>query len=207
MEVSINFLKQGSTEKDNLELSEKVFGCGFNESLVHQVVVAYQAGGRAGTHSQKTRAEVRGGGRKPWKQKGTGRARAGTIRSPLWRGGGVTFAAKPRDYSHKVNKKMYRKALCSILSRLLRDDRLKVFDDFKLALHKTSGLIKLLGRLNLKNVLVIVTDVDNNLYLAGRNIPNFDVRDVQGIDPVSLIKFEQVIITVPAIKHLEEWLL
>ncbi|MBN1684485.1 MAG: 50S ribosomal protein L4 [Gammaproteobacteria bacterium] len=200
-------MKAKATEKTSekkLTLSDKIFGCEFNEPLIHQVVISYLSAARAGTKAQKTRSEVSGGGRKPWRQKGTGRARAGTIRSPLWRGGGQIFAAKPRDYAQKVNKKMYRGAICSILSELLRQKRLKIFEEFKIASNKTAELVKLLKQLDLTNVLIITNEVDQNLYLAGRNIPYVDIRDIQNIDPLALIKADQVIITVDAIRQLED---
>lgn len=203
----IHHLKAKATEKTSekkLTLSDKIFGCEFNEPLIHQVVISYLSAARAGTKAQKTRSEVSGGGRKPWRQKGTGRARAGTIRSPLWRGGGQIFAAKPRDYAQKVNKKMYRGAICSILSELLRQKRLKIFEEFKIASNKTAELVKLLKQLDLTNVLIITNEVDQNLYLAGRNIPYVDIRDIQNIDPLALIKADQVIITVDAIRQLED---
>ena len=187
-----------------LEVSEATFGREFNEALVHQVVVAYGAGARQGTKAQKTRAEVRGGGKKPWRQKGTGRARAGTIRSPIWVGGGRAFAAKPRDFDQKVNKKMYRGALKSILSELIRQDRLVVVEKFGVEAPKTKELIAKLNDYELNDVLIVTADVDENLFLAARNLYKVDVRDVQGIDPVSLIAFEKVLITADAVKALEE---
>ena len=187
-----------------LEVSEATFGREFNEALVHQVVVAFGAGARQGTKAQKTRSEVRGGGAKPWRQKGTGRARAGTIRSPIWRSGGVTFAAKPQDHSQKVNKKMYRGAIQSILSELVRQDRLIVVEKFSVEAPKTKELISKLNELELSDVLIVTSEVDENLFLAARNLYKVDVRDVQGIDPVSLIAFEKVLITADAVKALEE---
>jgi large subunit ribosomal protein L4 len=187
-----------------LEVSEATFGRDFNEALVHQVVVAFGAGARQGSKAQKTRSEVRGGGAKPWRQKGTGRARAGTIRSPIWRSGGVTFAAKPQDHSQKVNKKMYRGAIQSILSELVRQDRLIVVEKFTVETPKTKELISKLKELELKDVLIVTSDVDENLFLSARNLYKVDVRDVQGIDPVSLIAFEKVLMTVDAVKQLEE---
>lgn len=189
-----------------VEVSDATFGREFNEALVHQVVTAYMAGGRAGTHAQKTRAQVRGGGAKPWNQKGSGRARAGTIRSPIWRKGGVTFAAVTQDYSQKVNKQMYRGAMRSILSELIRQGRLVIAEEFTVNSHKTKDLINQLAALDLHDVLIINHDVNENLYLAARNLFKVDVRDVEGIDPVSLIKYEKVLMTVPAIKQLEEML-
>ncbi|QJR80634.1 50S ribosomal protein L4 [Alteromonas pelagimontana] len=187
-----------------LEVSEATFGREFNEALVHQVVVAYGAGARQGTKAQKTRAEVRGGGKKPWRQKGTGRARAGTIRSPIWVGGGRAFAAKPRDFDQKVNKKMYRGAIKSILSELVRQERLVVVEKFGVDAPKTKALISKLSDLELSDVLIVTTEVDENLFLAARNLYKVDVRDVSGLDPVSLIAFEKVLITADAVKQLEE---
>lgn len=185
-------------------VSEAAFGREFNEDLVHQVVTAYFAGGRQGTKAQKTRSEVSGGGRKPWRQKGTGRARAGTIRSPLWRSGGVTFAARPRDHSQKVNRKMYRAALCSILSELARQDRLVLVDDFVVNQPKTKELCAKLGALGLANVLIVTAEVTENLWLSARNLHQVDVSDVEGVDPVRLVGFDKVLLTVPAVKKLEE---
>ena len=195
---------QGSNAKATV--SDEVFGKEFNETLVHQAVVAYMAGGRVGTKAQKTRSEVRGGGAKPFRQKGTGRARAGTIRSPLWRTGGTTFAARPRDYSQKLNKKMYRAAMRAIFSELARQDRLVVVESFAVDSAKTRGLVEKLGALSLDNVLIVPEQADQNLYLAARNLPHVDVVEVAGIDPVSLIGFEKVLITVAALKQVEEWL-
>ena len=188
----------------SVSVSDAVFGADFNESLVHQVVVAYLAGGRAGTKAQKGRSDVRGGGRKPWRQKGTGRARAGTIRSPIWRGGGKTFAAVNRDHSQKVNRKMYRGALQCIMSELVRQDRLVVVDEFTVGEPKTKAVAAKLKELDLANVLIVTDSVDENLYLGSRNLPKVDVRDADGVDPVSLIAFEKVLVTVPALKKLEE---
>lgn len=189
-----------------IEVSERTFGGEFNETLVHQAVVAYMAGGRQGTRTQLTRAEVRGGGKKPWRQKGSGRARAGSIRSPIWRSGGVTFAAKPQDHSQKLNKKMYRAALRSILSELVRQERLVVVEDFAVEAPKTKALVSKLGGLGLSDVLIVTDAVDENLYLAARNLPHVDVRDVQGSDPVSLIAYDKVLVTVSAVKKFEELL-
>jgi len=187
-----------------LEVSEATFGREFNEALVHQVVVAYGNGARQGTKAQKTRSEVRGGGKKPWRQKGTGRARAGTIRSPIWVGGGRAFAAKPQDHSQKVNKKMYRGAIKSILSELVRQDRLVVVEKFSVETPKTKALVAKLNDLELNDVLIVSTEVEENLFLASRNLYKVDVRDVTGLDPVSLIAFEKVLITADAVKQLEE---
>jgi large subunit ribosomal protein L4 len=190
--------------KGALEVSDTTFGREFNEALVHQVVVAFGAGARQGTKAQKTRAEVRGGGKKPWRQKGTGRARAGTIRSPIWVGGGRAFAAKPRDFDQKVNKKMYRGAIQSILSELVRQDRLIVVESFGVETPKTKELLAKLNEYELTDVLIVTPEVDENLFLASRNLYKVDVRDVQGIDPVSLIAFDKVLITAEAVKQLEE---
>lgn len=187
-----------------LEVSEATFGREFNEALVHQVVVAYAAGARQGSRAQKTRSEVSGGGKKPWRQKGTGRARAGTIRSPIWRSGGVTFAAKPQNHAQKVNKKMYRGALKSILSELVRQDRLIVVESFGVESPKTKELASKLKSMDLNDVLIVTKDVDENLFLSARNLHKVDVRDVQGIDPVSLIAFDKVLMTAEAVKQLEE---
>ena len=189
-----------------LTVSETTFGREFNEALVHQVVVAYAAGARQGTRAQKTRSEVSGGGAKPWRQKGTGRARAGTIRSPIWRTGGVTFAAKPQNHSQKVNKKMYRGAMKSILSELVRQERLIVVDNFSVEAPKTKDLVAKLKDLELNDVLIVTSEVDENLFLAARNLYKVDARDVAGIDPVSLIAFDKVLMTADAVKQVEEML-
>jgi large subunit ribosomal protein L4 len=189
-----------------LEVSEATFGLEFNEALVHQVVVAYAAGARQGTRAQKTRSEVSGGGAKPWRQKGTGRARAGTSRGPIWRSGGVTFAAKPQDHSQKVNRKMYRGAIKSILSELVRQERLVVVENFAVETPKTKELVAKLNGLELKDVLIVTPEVDENLFLSARNLYKVDVRDVDGIDPVSLVGFEKVLMTATAVKQLEEML-
>jgi len=190
-----------------IEVSEVVFDARFNESLVHQIVTAYMAGGRAGTQSQKTRAEVRGGGRKPWNQKGGGRARAGTIRSPIWRTGGVVFAAKQRSYEQKVNKKMYRGALRSILSELARLDRLVIVDVFEAPTPKTKDMLKQLNGLGISgNTLIITEAVDENIYLATRNIHTINVCDVAAVDPVALVRAEKVVISAAALKQFEELL-
>ena len=188
----------------SMQVSNDTFGQEFKEALVHQVVTACLAGARAGTAAQKTRARVSGGGTKPWRQKGTGRARAGTIRSPIWRGGGKTFAATPRDYAQKINRKMYRAAMCSILSELVRQERLVAVDEFTVSGPKTKELIGKLNDLGLDNVLIVTLDPDDNLYLAARNIPRVAVCDAAGADPVSLVGFEKVIITKAALQQLEE---
>lgn len=189
-----------------IKVSEATFGRDYSEALVHQVVTAYLAGARAGTKAQKTRSDVRGGGRKPWKQKGTGRARAGTIRSPLWRGGGQTFAARPRDHAQKVNRKMYRGALQAILSELVRQDRLIVLDTFELSSPKTSELLSTLKEQGFEKGLIVTAQVEGNLFLASRNVPNVYALDVAGLDPVSLVAADKVIMTVDAVKKIEEWL-
>ena len=189
-----------------IDVCERTFGGEFNETLVHQAVVAYMAGGRQGSKKEKTRSEVSGGGKKPWRQKGTGRARAGTIRSPIWRGGGTTFAARPQDHSQKLNKKMYRAATRSILAELLRQDRLVVVEDFSVDAPKTKALLGKLETLGLQDVLIVSENVEQNLYLAARNLPHVDVRDVQASDPVSLIAYDKVLMTVSAVKKFEEML-
>jgi large subunit ribosomal protein L4 len=192
--------------KSALQVSETTFGREFNEALIHQVVVAYANGARQGTRAQKNRSEVSGGGKKPWRQKGTGRARAGSIRSPIWRSGGVTFAARPQDHSQKVNKKMYRAALQSILSELVRQERLIVVEQFAIDAPKTKDLVAKLKSLELTDVLIVTPEVDENLFLAARNLYKVDVRDVAGLDPVSLIAFDKVLITADAVKQIEEML-
>lgn len=187
-----------------VELSDTAFGREFNEALVHQVVTAYLAGARQGTRAQKTRAEVSGGGIKPWRQKGTGRARAGSIRSPIWRGGGRTFAAKPQDWSQKVNRKMYRGAMQCILAELIRQERLILVEDLTLSAPKTKELIAKLSELNAPRALIITKEVDENLYLAARNIPHVNVLGTNEVDPVSLIAFDKVIMSVEAAKQFEE---
>ncbi len=186
-----------------IELSEVAFGKEFNEALVHQVVTAYLAGGRQGTRAQKTRAEVSGGGKKPFKQKGTGRARAGSIRSPLWRGGGKIFAAKPQDWAQKVNRKMYRGAMQCILAELVRQDRLVLIEEISVQTPKTKDLVAKLSALGVSNALIVTDAVDENLYLAARNLPHVEVIDTSAVDPVSLIGFDKVLMSVPAAKKLE----
>ena len=189
-----------------INVSDATFGRDFSEALVHQVVTAYMAGARAGTKAQKNRSDVRGGGRKPWRQKGTGRARAGTIRSPIWRGGGRTFAARPQDHSQKVNRKMYRGAIQAIFSELLRQDRLIVLDSFELSTPKTSELMKKLAEQGFTQGLLITSEVEVNLFLATRNVPGVYALDVASLDPVSLVGADKVIMTVDAVKKVEEWL-
>lgn len=200
-------LQVTGSKKKKLEVADTVFDCKYNEALIHQVVTAFLSAARAGTHAQKTRSEVRGGGAKPFRQKGSGRARAGTIRSPLWRKGGVIFAAKPRSYEQKVNKKMYRGAIRSIISELVRLERLTIVESFQLENQKTKGLLSKLAELKLgEKVLIITEAVDENLYLASRNLSSVDVRDVAAIDPVCLVGSENVVITVAALKQIEELL-
>jgi large subunit ribosomal protein L4 len=190
--------------KGTVEVSELAFGTEFNQDLVHQTVVAFLAGARQGTRAQKNRSAVSGGGRKPHAQKGSGRARAGTIRSPIWRGGGVTFAATPQDHSQKLNRKMYRAAMRSIVSELARQDRLMVVEEFGIDVPKTKLLIAKLQEFSLTEVMIVTEEVSENLYLASRNLHKVDVRDAAAVDPVSLINFDKVLITVPALKKLEE---
>lgn len=190
--------------KGTVSVSEITFGKEFNQDLVHQAVVAYMAAGRQGSKAQKNRAAVSGGGKKPWRQKGTGRARAGTIRSPIWRSGGVTFAASPRSFEQKLNKKMYRAAMRCIFSELARQERLIVVEEFDLDAPKTKSLVGKLDAFDLNDVLIVSESVSENLYLASRNLHKVDVRDVQGLDPVSLIRFEKVVVTVSALKKIEE---
>ena len=204
MELSI--VKPGNEQAGTLSVSDSAFAREYNEDLVHQVVTAYLAGARQGTRAQKNRAAVSGGGKKPWRQKGTGRARAGTIRSPIWRSGGVTFAAKPQDHSQKVNRKMYRAALRSIMSELARQGRLMVVESLDVAAPKTKLLVQQLGEYGVDNALIVSAEVGENLYLAARNLHKVDVRDVDGVDPVSLIGYEKVMVTVDAVKKLEEML-
>jgi large subunit ribosomal protein L4 len=188
----------------SVDVADTAFGAEFNEPLVHQVVTAFLAGGRAGTKAQKTRAQVRGGGTKPWQQKGTGRARAGSIRSPIWVGGGKAFAAKPRDHSQKVNRKMYRGALRSVLSELVRQDRLVVTDSLAMEAPKTKELAGKLKQLGLDNVLIVNEAFDEKVFLSARNLPDVGICDASSIDPVVLMRFEKVLITLPALKLIEE---
>jgi large subunit ribosomal protein L4 len=187
-----------------IQLSDVAFGRAYNEALVHQVVTAYQAAGRAGTKAQKSRAQVSGGGKKPWSQKGTGQARAGSIRSPLWIGGGKTFAARPRDFSQKVNRKMYRAAMQTMVSQLVREDRLLAVESLELAAPKTKLLIGKLAEFGLKRALILVEAYEEKLFLAARNVPYVDVLPVASLDPVSLIRHDKVIATVGALKLLEQ---
>ncbi|MFK7161557.1 50S ribosomal protein L4 [Marinospirillum sp. MEB164] len=187
-----------------VEVSDVTFGKEFNEALVHQVVTAYLSGARQGSRAQKTRAEVAGGGKKPWRQKGTGRARSGTATSPIWRKGGVTFAARPQDHSQKVNKKMYRAAMRSILSELARQDRLIAVEDFAVDAPKTKLLANKLAEMQLEKVLIVTAELNSNLYLAARNLPHVDVIEASAADPVALIAYEKVLVTVPALRQFEE---
>lgn len=196
----------GKASTKAIEVSEAIFAREFNETLVHQAVTGYLAGARSGTRAQKTRSDVSGGGKKPWKQKGTGRARSGTIRSPIWRSGGVTFAARPQDWSQKLNRKMYRAAIRSILSELVRQDRLLVVDSFTVDAPKTKDLIERLNKLGANNVMIVTQDLSDNLYLSSRNLHNVGICDVNNLDPVSLIRFEKVIMTADAVKKIEETL-
>jgi large subunit ribosomal protein L4 len=206
MSVVLPVFSDSGVQSGNLELTEDVFGRPFNEPLIHQVVVSQLAGRRAGTHAQKNRASVRGGGAKPWRQKGSGRARAGTIRSPLWRGGGVTFAATPQDYSLKVNKKMYRGAMRSIFSELIRQDRLVVVDAFDIENIKTKSFLSKIKSLNLESALVVTYSMSEELYLSSRNLFRFLVADVEELDPPLLLKFPKVLITQEALKQIESTL-
>ena len=202
--MELRVVKPGNKAAGTVAVSEANFAREYNEALVHQVVTAYLSGARQGTRSQKTRSEVAGGGKKPWRQKGTGRARAGTIRSPIWRSGGVTFAAKPQDHSQKVNRKMYRAAMRSILSELARTDRLMIVEALDVEQPKTKLLVETLKGYGVDNVLIVADNVNKNLYLASRNLHRVDVRDVESADPVSLIAYDKVMITVDAVKKFEE---
>jgi len=193
-----------ATPASDVQLSDVAFGRAYNEALIHQVVTAYQAAGRAGTKAQKSRAEVRGGGKKPWSQKGTGQARVGSIRSPIWVGGGRAFAAKPRDFSQKVNRKMYRAAMQSMVSQLVREDRLVAVESLELAAPRTKLLLAKLAEFGLSRALILVEAYEEKLFLAARNIPHVDVMAVASLDPLSLIKHDKVIATVGALKLLEQ---
>lgn len=187
-----------------LQVSDQVFGTDFKEGLIHQVVTAHMAGARSGTKAQKNRSAVRGGGAKPWRQKGTGRARSGTSRSPIWRSGGVTFASSPKSYAQKTNRKMYRGAIRSILSELVRQDRLLVVKEFSVSAPKTAELVGKLKAMDLVDVLLVDDNPNENLYLAARNLYGVDVCDVNEMDPVSLVAYEKVLITEGAVKKIEE---
>ncbi|MDG2376544.1 MAG: 50S ribosomal protein L4 [Woeseiaceae bacterium] len=197
-------MKLKTTGSGTVDVADSAFGADFNEALVHQVVTAFLAGGRAGTKAQKNRAAARGGGAKPWRQKGTGRARAGTIRSPIWVGGGRAFAAKPRDYSQKVNKKMYKAALRAVLSELVRQDRLIITDSIEMKAPKTKGLAGMLKKMDLDNVLIVNEAFDEKVFLSARNLPDVGICDAASIDPVVLMRFEKVLMTMPALKMIEE---
>jgi large subunit ribosomal protein L4 len=204
--VELSIIKPGNEDAGTLSVSDANFAREYNEDLVHQVVTSYLAGGRQGTRAQKNRSAVAGGGKKPWRQKGTGRARAGTIRSPIWRSGGVTFAAQPQDHSQKVNRKMYRAALKTIMSELARQGRLVVVEALDLEAPKTKLLVQQLDSYGVNSALLVAGEVSENLYLASRNLQKVDVRDVQGIDPVSLLAHDKVMVTVDAVKKIEEML-
>lgn len=196
----------GDASNEKVEVSEAAFNKDFNEALVHQVVTAYLAGARAGTKGQKNRSAVSGGGAKPWRQKGTGRARSGTIRSPIWRSGGTTFAAKNRDFSQKVNRKMYRSAMASIVSELVRQERIIILSELTMAGPKTKELAQQLKILGAENVLIVTQDFDQNIYLSSRNLINVEYTDAQHINPVNMVRYEKVIITADAVKNVEEML-
>ncbi|HEY9037115.1 MAG TPA: 50S ribosomal protein L4 [Pseudomonadales bacterium] len=202
--MELNVAAPGKAAAGSVKVSEETFGREFNEDLIHQVVVAYMARARQGSRAQKNRSDVSGGGKKPFNQKGSGRARAGSIRSPIWRGGGVTFAARPQDHSQKVNRKMYRAAMQSILSELARQDRLIVVEDFVVDEPKTRKLINKLNDFGLSNVLIVTDLIDHNLALSARNLHEVGVCDIAGVNPVSLVAFEKVMVTVPALKRFEE---
>lgn len=192
--------------KDTLTVSDVVFGVEYNEALIHQVVTAYLAAGRAGTRAQLAKGEVSGGGKKPWKQKGTGRARAGSIRSPLWRGGGKTFASIPRDHSQKVNRKMYRGAIRSIVAELARTGNLVIADRFTVDAVKTKGLVEQLKKVGSSDILIVTGELDQNLFLSARNLPHVAVCDVEGLNPITLLTHQKVLMTADAVKKLEAWL-
>ena len=201
--MKLKVLNISTNKSSSAEVADSVFARDFNQSLVHQVTTAYMAGGRQGSKAQKSRSTANGGGKKPWKQKGTGRARAGTSRSPIWRSGGVTFAAQPRSYAQKVNKKMYKGAISVIFSELVRSKRLKVVNDFGVDDAKTKNIIALLKTLKLKDALLMTDELNENLYLSSRNLYHVGVCDTQSIDPVSLIGYENVVVTEAALKKIE----
>ncbi len=204
MKVKVLNLKTNRSTSE--EISEGIFNRNYNESLVHQITTAYMAAGRSGSKAQKNRSAVRGGGKKPWRQKGTGRARAGTSRGPIWRSGGVTFASQPRSYTQKVNKKMYKGAISVILSELLRNDRLKVVSELDITEPKTKNITSLMNSLNIKDALLMTDELDENLYLSSRNLYHVGVCDTQSIDPVSLIGYDNVVMTKAALKKVETML-
>ena len=203
MELNVRDFPAGN-EQSKVSVSDVSFAADYNETLIHQVVTAYMAGTRAGTAQQKNRSDVRGGGAKPWRQKGTGRARAGTSRSPIWRSGGVTFAARPRNYEQKVNRKMYRAAMRSILSELVRQERLTVVSEFAVEGPKTKALNSALNGMGINNALIVSGEVDENLYLSARNLPHVGVTDVTAMDPVSLVSYDNVLMSESALKQIEE---
>jgi large subunit ribosomal protein L4 len=202
--VDLQLQSFDGSKAGSITVSDAVFDREYNESLVHQVVTAYLAAARSGTHAQKTRSEVSGGGRKPFSQKGSGRARAGTIRSPLWRSGGTTFAAKPRDYSQKVNRKVYRNAICSILSELRRNDSLVVVDKVELASPKTKDLLAKTDAMGIKNALIVTENAAGNLALASRNLYDLAATDAAHLNPVALLRFDKVVMSEDSVRKLEE---
>ena len=204
--MKVKVLNLKTNKSTSQEISDVVFDRDYNESLVHQITTAYMASGRSGSKAQKNRSDVSGGGKKPWKQKGTGRARAGTTRSPIWRSGGVTFAAQPRNFTQKINKKMYKGAISVIFSELLRTDRLKFVSEFDVNEPKTKNITTLMKSLEVKDALLLTDELDENLYLSSRNLYHVGVCDTQSIDPVSLIGYENVVMTKAALKKVEEML-
>ena len=204
--MKVKVLNLKTNRSTSQEVSDGIFDRNYNESLVHQITTAYMATGRSGSKAQKKRSAVRGGGKKPWRQKGTGRARAGTSRGPIWRRGGVTFASQPRSYAQKVNKKMYKGAISVILSELLRTDRLKVVSELDITEPKTKNITSLMNSLNIKDALLMTDELDENLYLSSRNLYHVGVCDTQSIDPVSLIGYDNVVMTKAALKKVEEML-
>ena len=204
--MKVKVLNLKTNRSTSQEVSDGIFDRNYNESLVHQITTAYMAAGRSGSKAQKNRSAVRGGGKKPWRQKGTGRARAGTSRGPIWRSGGVTFASQPRSYAQKVNKKMYKGAISVILSELLRTDRLKVVSELDITNPKTRNITSLMNSLNIKDALLMTDELDENLYLSSRNLYHVGVCDTQSIDPVSLIGYDNVVMTKAALKKVEAML-
>jgi large subunit ribosomal protein L4 len=204
--MKLNVLNISTNKSTTTEVADTIFARDYNQSLVHQITTAYMAGGRQGSKAQKNRAAVSGGGKKPWNQKGTGRARAGTSRGPIWRSGGVTFAAQPRSYAQKVNKKMYKGAISVIFSELARTDRLKVVTEFDVSEAKTKNVTALLKALDIKDALLMTDELDENLYLSSRNLYHVGVCDTQSIDPVSLIGYQNVVVTEAALKRIEAML-
>jgi large subunit ribosomal protein L4 len=204
--VELPLFKADGQPSSKVEVSESTFGASYNEPLIHQVVTAYLAGARQGTRAQKSRAQVRGGASKPWRQKGTGRARAGTIRSPLWRGGGKIFPASTRDFSQKVNRKMYRAGLRSILSEMARQDRVIVCDGIPVSEPKTRALNEVLGALGATNALLVTHVYDRNLWLAARNLHEVSVCEYREVDPAVLVGHDKIIVTEDAVRKIEEWL-